>query len=105
MSNTEKVTTKEVHLCSVDLPARWEQMELGNFIQQLQNIRLANPGMLTIGFDYSEWGASCEITLHREKTPQELSLEAAQEVARLEYVRSIEKAQYLALKEKYGEEK
>lgn len=105
MSNTEKVTTKEVQLCSVDLPDNWQKMELVEFIQKLQDISSANPGMLTIGFDYSEWGASCEITLHREKTPQELSLEAAQEVARLEYVRSIEKAQYLALKEKYGEEK
>ena len=105
MSNTEKVTTKEVHLCSVDLPEGYHKVELGEFIQKLQDVSSANPGMLTIGFDYSEWGASCEITLHREKTQQELNLEAAQEVSRFEYVREVEKAQYRALKEKYGEEK
>ena len=105
MRNTEKVTTKEVHLRTVELPDSWQKMELVEFIQKLQDISSANPGMLTIWFDHSEWGPSCEITLHREKTPQELSLEAAQEVSRSAHQRSIEKAQYLALKEKYGEEK
>ena len=104
MSNTEKVTTKEVHLRTVELPDSWQKMELVEFIQKLQAILSANPGMLTIGFD-SEWGTSCEITLHREKTQQELNLEAAQEVSRFEYVREVEKAQYRALKEKYGDEK
>lgn len=98
MSNTEKPTTKEVSVCEVDLPTRGQHVELRDFIRGLQDTLSANPGKLMISFGSQEWGSICEITLRREKTPEELAQEDRRQAAIIED----ERRQYLRLHAKWG---